>query len=493
MSKLITDESVAEKPKKKIAAVIAGCAALLIAGMGAAYAFVPAVRNSVKLAVMSPEKYYLSVETDNCSNTARECAEYYQKYLDKQNSPIGADISMTFTPLGEIAETFSGSGLENIQNFVLTDSVDSDGTKTNQKIDLYVNDNSIFLTGAELYSNAENGEIYINIPDVNNNDWLMMDSSYISELFVASNSELSVNLDENLLTAAQLSDIILTYSDILYSNAGSVEIVKDEVVSAAGVEYTYNTAYVTYTNEEVITAASAMVEEFASDTVLQDLLISCGYVTSEDIDSFIEESREVIAKDSDNNNKLVMKVYIDPEGNIRGRDFDLYENDVLINHDFRYAVTKNGDSYGFETVLVSEDGNKYKIEANADVTGDNCYNGSVRFLGSYNDVVLYFDNLSISENDNSYLIDGVFSLTTDDGYTINITFSNDGDKQQNALLEIEGYAEIEIAANERDFNAITEPSGNIYDIDNDSDLETYIADFDVYAFMEQIYTKLGIY
>jgi hypothetical protein len=90
---------VTKKSFKKLPVIIAAALVAIIAASTLCYAFVPSVKNFVRLNTMSPEKYFKTVQTENFEKSAKVYADEYGALLDQvnntQNVKVSTDIELT--------------------------------------------------------------------------------------------------------------------------------------------------------------------------------------------------------------------------------------------------------------------------------------------------------------------------------------------------------------------------------------------------------------
>ena len=104
-----------EPVKKKHKALFAAAAAVVVlaGGSAAAYGFIPSVKNTVNMAVMSDDKYYHWVESENAEDTAGDISDIYKQIIDSaaKESEFQLKADLNSEAISSLIESFqNGAG-----------------------------------------------------------------------------------------------------------------------------------------------------------------------------------------------------------------------------------------------------------------------------------------------------------------------------------------------------------------------------------------------
>ena len=100
--------------KKGITAVIVTILiilAVLVGGIAAAYNFVPAVKNNVKMLLNDPEDYYAWVENENMEDTADDISKAYGDLTAKSESYMEIKANLESAAISALIEQDAGVSL----------------------------------------------------------------------------------------------------------------------------------------------------------------------------------------------------------------------------------------------------------------------------------------------------------------------------------------------------------------------------------------------
>jgi hypothetical protein len=394
----------AEVKKKSPVGIIAGiCAAVIVGGGALAYNFVPVVKNSVRMAVMKPENYFLTVETENLRNTAGNIAENYKKTYDYYNADaLGAEIGFS-ADLAQPYEIYNGLTVDSIGgNLGIVYSTDVVG----ENILLSVNGTEVCSVDAVIPHSGT--EFFMKIAGLSD-DFIKMDAeeTYGIDLSKVSYPDYSKFEPEKLENALdKYGDIIISY----LADNGEISIEKGYEGTSADVSYTYNRIEIVVNDKMLDEAVLKVLEELKNDSDIKDIYNSYAETYSEiegyeedDYDTVISDAIESLKSDmetADEDNKGTVAVYVDAEGTVRGHE--IYDDEFSMG----YSVAKDGNTYGFEFVV--DDKNYIKINANEN---DGAYTGICNIVADNEELNfgINFENLKI-ENREEGLVSGTLSM-----------------------------------------------------------------------------------
>lgn len=397
----------AEVRRKKPVGIIAGICALVIVGGGAlAYNFVPVVKNTVRMAVMKPDKYFSTVETENLRNTAGNIAENYKKTYDYYNADvIGGKVGFS-ADLAEPYELGEGASVDSIGGII---DFSYNGELVGENISLSVNGNEAF--NVEGIVPLSGTDFFMKIAGLSD-DFIKMDAE---EYYNINLDELSA-LDYSKFEPAKLENTINKYGDIMISylaDNGEISIEKGCEGTAADVSYTYNKIEIEINEKIFYEAGLKVLEELKDDSDIKEIYDS--YIeTYSQLEDYEEDDFNTVISDAiedakseietaDEESKGTVAVYVDPEGTVRGHEFRADDGSI------GYSVAKDGNTYGIEFVYNDNgDEDSIKINANED---NGAFTGVCNIVSDSEDFNfgINFDNLKI-ENQEEGLVSGTLSM-----------------------------------------------------------------------------------
>ena len=178
--------------KKGITAVIVTILiilAVLVGGSAAAYNFVPAVKNNVKMLLNDPEDYYAWVENENMEDTADDISKAYGNLTAKSESYMEIKANLESAAISALIEQNAGVSLaesgikipgEIVSNSKMIDAVNSGSSKLTA-------DGKDIVT-ANVY--LKDGKYYYQIPELSSS-YIAMDMATLLETatYQSGNSE----------------------------------------------------------------------------------------------------------------------------------------------------------------------------------------------------------------------------------------------------------------------------------------------------------------
>ena len=322
-------------------------AAILIAA-AAVCMIIPSVRNSLKLAFSSPEKYYAEAERKSVSDLSDSVYAVFSSMKEDQNEQSIRNISekttMKFT-FGDPVTDALGDYKDILKNVSLSGDFTVKGDNSHIYLDLLLNDTSII--SADVFADTAANTGYLSFPELS-------DKYYKSELnssdTVKSSSENDVSLfDCDSITQERLDSISQRYIGI-YLDAVSDKIVMDKKstctlgnVSCPAVKVT-----ISLTEAEYLELVRSVTDALKSDEDIIAIAEDMGsrredYIAQ--IDEFVSDMN-LTASDE---NMFDITIYIGTDGNIIGRTFT--KSDSVIS----FVNISDDDSFASETKLIFSD------------------------------------------------------------------------------------------------------------------------------------------
>lgn len=473
-----------ETRKGKSAAIIAGvCAVVIAAGAAASYIFVPAVKNTVRMAVMKPSDYFSTVQTENLRDMSRKISENYKKSYDYyQADTLGADINLSAV-LDEPYEIYDGM---EIKNAAL--GINGAFSKDVLSEDITININDVEAANISAVIDIAANEMFMKIPGLSD-DFLKMDSDDLSYYDFSS---LTNVFTYERPAPEQVENILNKYGDALISGLEGCEISLEKGAEgdSAGVYYKYNKICIEVSEKKLDEIAISFLESMRDDEEIKNIYDSyieayeeielnsyeefenTDYVS--EINDSIDELKADMETDSDETS-ITISILVDAEGTVRGHEIS--DED----YSFGYSVAKFENNYGIE-FIADEDGDEAGITITASES-DDAYTGVCSIFSPSDDTNLSigFENLKF-EDDEKKLASGTLSMdlsSIDDSLSeIKLILSAENDVQK-MTLDIPEYADISMdysIIKNPEVAAIPDKSVNIDDFDDDEASEKFLKD-----------------
>lgn len=490
-----------EPARKRNGAAVAGITAgvLVVAAGGgiAAYSMSDYVKNQVKLAFSSPEKYYSWVVSNNAENMAQTMSESYSGSLETRSDGQNAGISLKYEPSDEfrsmiIDEYDDGENNEavdfinGLNDVKLGISASSDETAVNGNV--YAEVNGERITTVDIAADIEALDMFFRIPELSE-QWIYgsmsdeMDSDDIEEYRKAADLE-------SIITPEELESLVLKYSGVYSDHVSEVSLEKKEAVEIGGITVNYTVASVDADAEFIKGLMTDIAETAKSDELLKSIMVDrTEIVTSEEyydeLDDFIEEI------DSSVTSGAVLTTYIDATGCIRGFGFD----DPDENSSARAVIGMDGGNICGE-IRISDDGEDVLLASLSMTESDGKYTGTIDMSAEDESAAVDFSDIEIMNKEKGY-VSGSVTVTANDS-TFNVSFESDGNSQKissDVIVDDVNYgnATLEISVDEGAEINIPDKNG-AYDVTSDnSDFPADYVEQDVMnAFIKGIFNKLGI-
>lgn len=509
-AEVVSGVEVAKKGPGKIIAVIVAAVVLLFGCGFASYAFIPQVKNTVKMLLNSPEEYYAWVEKENTDDF--EWVTEMSEQLDTHNSVANAAINLDSKALENLMVE-NGMSLEEA-GFKIPSTIGMD-VKATEIDGVSIANESISIDGKPLITyNAyvNDGKIYYQIPELTSS-YICMDFAKIMDMATAESENETVNAllesaitslltdtseDEEVVSDEEFRQLLVKYTEILFTSAKNVELVKNAECEADGVKCEYNKLVVNIDEGSLYTFAKKAVKELKNEQVVIDIAEALG-VTKEEYQTAIDELSEQLGtyEISGGETLCVMNVYVNSKGEIVGRDFVNAEN-AEDEFNVGYVLTNDSNKYGF-TAYADIDAEVLTVNGNAteksgSLTGEAkiSYNNSDVFGLTFKDFECDDEfvkgsvtlGLSALELDDMTLNFGV----KDDKQTFDTAFTYEGTKLFDITMEMSDEKPESITV----FN----DAAKVYDftesVESNTVLDEYMAEADIETFARNLVDILGI-
>lgn len=313
-------------------------------------------------------------------------------------------------------------------------------------------------------------------------------SSYTADMMAspaAGLSDLNVDALSDIDFDALLTDLE-TYGDTIKENAPEATDGADKTGEIDGKSYTLTTKTYTITKEDGKKIAQAVADKAKADETLKGAMTSAG-----------------LSEDDYNSMWDGLLTSID-EGDDSALTFDVYYNGDEVQgfkaeggDDSYQIVNYSTDKQMILDWKFTSDGTDEFVAAGAvDIDGDTI-NGSVKMTMNDSDettnVTATYDNLTAGEDS---LTGKITINVTDSSDNISMVynFNNSGTNiDTNIALSANDtdLGTIAITAQETDASDITVPSGTMYNISDDDQLDQYVSSMNGDAWLESLKTTLG--
>lgn len=526
-TEIISGVEKAKKSSASIIAIIAIILVVLLGGSAAAYNFSPWVKNNVKMLINDPEDYYAWVENENIKESAEVIAEAYDKMTNSKNNNVDLELraDLDKDAIASLIESNSGVSLANA-GITIPDSISITEAGTvidgNTAISAKFNANEkTFLT---VNGYIKDGIYYYQIPELSSS-YIQMDlNKVIEEIFetdysLVDGSDMEVNdvsdayitglltkmstgkgLQE-ILTDDELENLLIKYFDIVFTNIDDVKLKKDVECEVNGVKTEYNQLIAEIDEGCLYSIAKDVLKKAKDDKTIIKIVESTDSMTKEDYQSAVEKLIEQLGEYSISGGETVavMNVYVDSKGVIKGRSFEIAdEEDVKLN----YMSVEDNDNNAFEANIIF-DGEGFKI------SGDSKENSN-RSSGKINVTAvgttdgdksfdIEFKDIKVENEDKGYRSGEInLNLSALNMGSITVNLNSDGKSQEIATdINVDGtkYAAVSLKYSDKkpegipDFNE----AEKVYKYSSDgAELQQYIAEADMEGFLKGISDIIGI-
>lgn len=377
----------AKKNSTKIIAIIVAVVILIFGCCAGAYAFIPQVKNSVKMLMNSPEEYYQWVEGQDTEKSLKSFTDLIFNNEEFNPDDAHSNTSIIIEPDQQgIEKLLSENAGVSLSETGITLPKRIDGTTRSAVIDGYVAYNCELLADTEsiLTSNLyiKDGKIYIQYPELSSS-YLCLDiveafkQGFEESIKESDNPELmesfSKSLEnienpdvnaEPLLSQADFEDIIGRYSDIIIKNIKNVEMEKNFECEADGVKCEYTKLIVNFDQGTLFSIIKDMINEFPKEEKILDIIAENTEFSKEELLSSLKDiSKKFGGLEMDGGEVYAkMNVFVNSKGEIVGRGFENAGD--YGDYSIGYICTENGNNYGV-SLFAEIDGERYSAQGSA--------------------------------------------------------------------------------------------------------------------------------
>ena len=521
-------ETVTKKKKAPIiAGVTAGVVALGAGGGAIAYNTSDFVKNQVKLATLSPAEYYSWVHEDSSKEIATKTSEAYKQIADslagKSKKNMAADYTLTYKVSDEakemlIDEMGIDSSMEDadvildvingVESIALGANSSSDGNNSISNIFLNWNDEK--LVSFETVACIDPMQVFYRIPELNEK-FIGMDLSETLEDEMSSeelemyNTIMEKTKDlESIISAEELEELIVKYTDIWFKSVEDVELEKKEEVKIGDIKTEYTTLTVEINGDFLYDVCNNYIKEVAKDKTIKKIVCDRLELVDEDeyeeaMDAAVDSIKETKDSFKEFPAEGEMITYVDAKGTIRGYKVNMDADGSEVSGEF--IIGKEKDKVrGIASLVVDEE---ELFNATLDATADknDAYTGEIEVVideDSDNIIAVEFDKFKVENKEKSYL-SGDITLVIPDLDPISVKLSSDGKSQKigyDISFDDTDFGTIELEYSVNDAKKLDIPDTDdalmIDTYSGDFDLEDYMSEEDVTDFIVDILKKIGL-
>lgn len=480
--------------------------ALLIIAVAVVFAFFyPTLANAFAKLTLSPAEYYQKIESSNQDKQIDKLSKSYGEYLDSyekyMKDGIGTKANITANIDSSIVSQFGLAGLESVS--ISTDSMIKD-YKTKSDLGLLLNGENI--ANISMLMDMGKQEAFYLIPGLNE-AYLKMSYSdlYEGELASANPMNLYRILDEQTLSEKQLNQLLKKYINLVIKELDQVTETKNDKVTADGITQSYTKLSVKIDDKKAFEISKSVLTKASSDKELEDLLIKMNLLTSEEYHSKIKSGLEEIEYNlknistTEDNNTVIMSIWIDNKGNIMGRELVSEATDAPFQMGYQKAI--DGTKMGIR-VWASQDKKEF-LSATGTV--------SLKASGISGDIHMNLNQegtsplqLTVNIKDANYKykdgytsINGDFTFTSENDPAIKVNVKATGkDKQQSMVVDvIQGtvtMVSVTLDSSVTAYTSIEMPVSSAKTYDMITEIDQYIESSDLTGYLEGINEKIKI-
>lgn len=291
----------------------------------------------------------------------------------------------------------------------------------------------------------------------------------------------------NIDFEALLTDLE-TYADTIKENAPAATDGENKTGEVDGASYELTTKTYTITEADAYKICNAIADKGRADETLKSSFISMG-MTESDYNEIWDELVDGI--DPDGDDTAVVEVYYSGEDVAGWRAYADDDNIQMINYatDSQLIVdwdfTDSGEQVMSAKGVVDIDGDTINGKIDMNIVDDD---------GTATKAEISYDNLKATDD----VVSGGMTVTMWDDdteigkmtYTLNNT-SDSCDMSVSMFADGIDLGTVKLTMQETDASDITVPTGTMYNITDESQLEQYVAGMDAAGWSESLKTILG--
>ncbi|TAH74907.1 MAG: hypothetical protein EWM47_01120 [Anaerolineaceae bacterium] len=500
-----------KKSKKKpiIATVI--IVILLMATAATAYAFSDTVRNSIDLLLKSPRDYYAHIENKSVGSSVDKSITYSK--MNKKDGHSTMDVSATLSydkdTVGAMLQSFLGMTISDIEALIgiPLNSIGFDGILATDENGMYqnlkLNLNAVDIISLDLFLDYTGNEMLLHFPELSPaylKQSLDIGDEYASEDF---------NFDEfsevfKKYTADSTGDFIKRYVKLITDEVEDVKLTKKEKLVVGDLTVESNLLTVYFYPETLKNITTRVLEEAKNDELILDLLPSFD-ITKEEfiskVDDAINNAKETFDNLPQDDEIIIMKVYVGKDGSILGRTME-FINSLEDTRTLGLSYIEDNNKGAYELYLDNNDGESIFNVAGSHTIENKAYTGSASFemvseeTGSVEFEIEYEDIKTEIKNKNMYIY-GNIGLSSYDmmGMEVVLEFDVKDDAQLMAIklnLGKSSLVTLETSSKYLEDFTIPKPDENAQIFDASTDSDGYASTINIQEFISSLSDRLGV-
>lgn len=486
--------STKEKSHKKLITVFLALL-IILSGSAAAYAFRGQIINTFERLTKTPAEYYAFVEKKNISQSMQDIRPYLGLLNQNTAYNVKTNISINRDSLDSLLQNSLNASLSELEdeigvplnNFGINTYYGRKDNITNETITLRFN--QVDLITAEFFINSVAKDFLVRIPELSKACLKISGNDTSSGLSLSK---------ADIPTAAETSDLLVRYGNIIIDNLTHVELIKNSSLQLDTLSADCTKLSVTITNDDAKNISEAMLKEAREDEYIIKLL-PMFKITKDEYQKSVDDSlTELKGTDVLLPKDFVMNVYVDKSGNIIGRDI------TSSSAEFSYKLLSKGHYDEFKMYLKNAPGTNLLEITGSKTKTDGAYDGKaavkitdpgeVKFKNINIDVA--FEDYRIEKKNNRMYQYGTFTVSSPElmGIQINSESSvKDGIQNNKLTLRMGASPLITVNSTKEYLDEYTvgmpPEDVKVYDY---TDYDNYAASIDFEAFVDKLSEKLGV-
>lgn len=510
-----------KKKRKKGGFIIAGVVAVAAVSSVGVLAALGRLGNFVHKNFTSPESYFKYVAENNTKDAIKSFNTGYSKAVDSFDQVTSANRSYTVRlDAGNELKPLIGMidpSLKDIDNASISVNTSFDDSVQNVQLKANINDADIATVNASI--DMENEEGYLQIPELSDSYIDISDGiEEINDELKSSGVEYQEMLDEvkNTLPDAKTVDKVLnTYVDVAFDNISDVSKSSDKI-EAEDVSQSVTALTTTLDGQYAYDTAYEMLETLKDDENIKEIIENIDEASYDEFRDSISDTLDSLKDEKDSIDDVEgsadLTLYVNGKGEIAGTEVlvDVDGQEVVVSS----VMPRSGSRFGYEMKAEYEGMELFSLTGSGTLKSDvmnGTFNVSVddELLGDLDEYVSGGDNIltidvkdfDISDSKDG-MLNGSFTFSTDavrqvKGYKLNVEFATTKKETSVAvalLYEDDSYAKVTLTSGEGEKLKTLQPSGSdtVYSITDDSDMQDYLSEIDIDAFIDDINDKCGL-
>ena len=510
-----------KKKRKKGGFIIAGVVAVAAVSSVGVLAASGRLGNFVHKNFTSPESYFKYVAENNTKDAIKSFNTGYSKAVDSFDQVTSVNGSYTVRlDAGNELKPLIGMidpSLKDIDNASISVNTSFDDSVQNVQLKANINDADIATVNASI--DMENEEGYLQIPELSDSYIDISDGiEEINDELKSSGVEYQEMLDEvkNTLPDAKTVDKVLnTYVDVAFDNISDVSKSSDKI-EAEDVSQSVTALTTTLDGQYAYDTAYEMLETLKDDENIKEIIENIDEASYDEFRDSISDTLDSLKHEKDSIDDVEgsadLTLYVNGKGEIAGTEVlvDVDGQEVVVSS----VMPRSGSKFGYEMKAEYEGMELFSLTGSGTLKSDvmnGTFNVSVddELLGDLDEYVSGGDNIltidvkdfDISDSKDG-MLNGSFTFSTDavrqvKGYKLNVEFATTKKETSVAvalLYEDDNYAKVTLTSGEGENLKTLQPSGSdtVYSITDDSDMQDYLSEIDIDAFIDDINDKCGL-